>query len=118
MDAALYSRIKSLRDSGHTYKRIAELTGERESRVVNVCLGRVKMPGQRRADAGRSKYGRTDEIVEAAKQFYMQQGRRKGNLSACIDMALDSALQHGVFVPKPTLRRLVDAAFHSERWDI
>lgn len=113
-----YAMVCALKNQGATYRDIERETGLSQASVVNICLGRTKAPGTKRPDAGVSKHADIDIVIERVKDLYFQQGRRKGNLSTCIQYALDEAARLAIFIPEPTLRRHVYARAKSEKWEM
>ncbi len=117
--AQLQQRIRLLHAQDMTYKAISERLDVPYQRVINVISGRVKAVPTARSDKGSSRHSNMQLIIGLARDVYFQQGKMTGNISACIDIALNAAmLQHGVVVPKATAQRHVYAARKRERWDV
>ncbi len=113
------TQLTLLRSQGLTWPEVAERTGLSVTRAQNIVYGRVKSAAVQRADAGRSRNQHIPLLVGMVRDWYMRQGKRTRNLSACIDNVISQAMtEHGIVVPKATLQRHVYDACKREAWEI
>lgn len=118
-----YCKVQQLLGSGLSAGQIASRVGCKASHVYNVKAGRIKPPAEKRKDAGETRYSGMDTFVAAVREEYISQGKRKNNLSTCIDTAKHRLIATGnsssaLFASESTIYRHVSRAYKAEKWDL